>query len=173
MTQLQDPWLYRQRPVRDLDKSWAPKCPDKGRGLGPTIGVYLVCNNLPVVSSILGSLSILLITFLGSIMGNSHLPFQYLSCKYPRKLAPKTDIILLCIANVIAMIFHNHIFRDTTNSLISARTLHPIFWQDLLARPHILGTATSRSQQMIYRFSEHYAMSPKNSRLLQNCSVGE
>ena len=35
----------------------------------------------------------------------------------------------------------------------------PIFWQDLLVRPHILGTATSRLQQMIYRFSEHYAMS--------------
>src|ERR1700676_2894864 len=89
---------------------------------------------LAVVSSILGSLSILLITFLGSIIGNSHLPFQYLSYKYPRKLAPNPDIILLCIANVTAMIFHNHIFRDMTNSLISARTLHPSFdktyWQD-------------------------------------------
>jgi len=40
-------------------------------------------------------------------------------------LAPKTDIILpLCIANVTAMIFHNHIFRDTTNSFRHEPSTH-------------------------------------------------
>src|SRR6267154_1336106 len=72
----------------------------------------------------------------------------------------------------------NSIFHDTTQLPLSARNIFscyppPIFWQDLLERPHSLGTATSRLLQMIFDYSDHCAVSPRNSKWLQNCLLSE